>query len=84
MSGDAEKLKRIAAEAAIGYVESGMVLGLGTGSTVAHFLDLLAERLKAGALTDIVGVPTSVPHGAARDRAGDRADLARGPRQAST
>lgn len=60
VSGGAEELKRRAAEAAIEYVESGMVLGLGTGSTVAHFLDLLAAALKAGTLTDIVGVPTSV------------------------
>jgi len=60
VSGDAEKLKQLAAEAAIEHVESGMVLGLGTGSTVAHFLDLLAARLKAGTLADIVGVPTSV------------------------
>lgn len=60
VSGEAEELKRRAAEAAIQYVESGMVLGLGTGSTVAHFLDLLAARLDAGRLSDIVGVPTSV------------------------
>jgi ribose 5-phosphate isomerase A len=57
---DAEKLKRRAADAAIGYVKSGMVLGLGTGSTVAHLLDLLAEALERGDVTDIVGVPTSV------------------------
>ena len=37
-----------------------MRVGLGTGSTVAHFLDVLAERLRAGALERIVGVPTSV------------------------
>jgi ribose 5-phosphate isomerase A len=37
-----------------------MVLGLGTGSTVAHLLDLLADALAARTLTDIVGVPTSL------------------------
>lgn len=37
-----------------------MRLGLGTGSTVAHFLDLLGEKLASGALRDLVGVPTSV------------------------
>jgi ribose 5-phosphate isomerase A len=57
---DAEALKRHAAEAALAHVESGMVLGLGTGSTVAHLLDLLGGALAAGSLTDIVGVPTSV------------------------
>jgi ribose 5-phosphate isomerase A len=36
-----------------------MVLGLGTGSTVRHFVELLGEALRSGALTDIVGVPTS-------------------------
>jgi ribose 5-phosphate isomerase A len=36
-----------------------MVLGLGTGSTTAHFIDMLAEKLRAGALRDIAGVPTS-------------------------
>ena len=56
----AEALKRQAAERALAYVESGMVLGLGTGSTVAHFLDLLAAKLSKGALSDIVGVPTSI------------------------
>ncbi len=57
---DSEGLKRRAAEAALGQVRSGMVLGLGTGSTVAHLLDLLAEALASKALSDIVGVPTSV------------------------
>ncbi|MGH8529113.1 MAG: ribose-5-phosphate isomerase RpiA [Nevskiales bacterium] len=38
---DKEQLKRQAAEAAIQYVEAGMVVGVGTGSTVNHFIDLL-------------------------------------------
>ena len=36
-----------------------MVLGLGTGSTARHFLDVLSERVREGVLQDIVGVPTS-------------------------
>ena len=36
--------KRIAGRAAMRYVENGMVVGVGTGSTVAHFIDALAER----------------------------------------
>ena len=56
---DAEALKRRAAEAAFERVESGMVLGLGTGSTVAHLLDRLGDALETGVLADIVGVPTS-------------------------
>lgn len=55
MSGaDAEK--RLAAEAAAELVESGMTLGLGTGSTVAHLLPAIARR----GLTDIRCVATSV------------------------
>jgi len=34
-------------------------MGLGTGSTVAHFLELLADAISSGELTGIVGVPTS-------------------------
>lgn len=51
--------KRIAAEAAIPLLASGMVVGLGTGSTADFFLRALAAAIRAGALTDIVGVPTS-------------------------
>lgn len=41
------------------HVRSGMTLGLGTGSTAIWALRRIAERLRAGNLTDIVGVPTS-------------------------
>ncbi|HET9947290.1 MAG TPA: ribose 5-phosphate isomerase A [Longimicrobiales bacterium] len=60
MSPDLETGKRRAAEAALAEVRSGMVLGLGTGSTVDHLLDLLEEALASGALRDLVAVPTSV------------------------
>jgi ribose 5-phosphate isomerase A len=40
----AEEEKRAAAVAAVGLVERGMVVGLGTGTTVAHLLPALAER----------------------------------------
>ncbi len=53
----ADRAKRNAAEAALKLVEPGMVLGLGTGSTAAIFVRLLAERVKQG--LDIVGTPTS-------------------------
>jgi ribose 5-phosphate isomerase A len=39
-----EQEKQLAAEAAAGLVEDGMVLGLGTGSTVAYFLPAVVER----------------------------------------
>lgn len=54
-----EQQKRAAAERAADYIESGMRLGLGTGSTAQHLLDVLGERLRAGSLRDIAGVPTS-------------------------
>ena len=57
---DAESLKRAVGLEAADLVDSGMRLGLGTGSTVAHLLVALAERLKGGALSDVVGVPTSL------------------------
>jgi ribose 5-phosphate isomerase A len=50
-------MKRAAAAEALKHVEPGMKLGLGTGSTAKHFVDLLGERVAAG-LT-VVCVPTS-------------------------
>ncbi|KAL2536884.1 putative ribose-5-phosphate isomerase 3 [Forsythia ovata] len=52
-------LKKLAADKAVEYVKSGMVLGLGTGSTAAFVVSKIGELMKSGALTDIVGVPTS-------------------------
>ncbi len=61
-------LKQQAARYALSHVENGMTLGLGTGSTTAHFMDLLADRLRSGALRDVRAVPTSDWTGArARD-----------------
>ena len=40
-----EDKKRIAAEAAVDHVEAGTVIGVGTGSTVNHFIDLLAAEM---------------------------------------
>lgn len=54
---DAEAQKRAAAARALDMVQSGMRLGLGTGSTAKHFVELLGERVRAG--LDIVAVPTS-------------------------
>lgn len=51
---DAEAQKKAAGEAAAQLVEAGMTVGLGTGSTAAHFVRALASRR-----LDIVGVPTS-------------------------
>lgn len=52
-------LKRQAAQRALEYVQNGMVLGLGSGSTAAIFVDLLGESYQAGKIKDIQAVPTS-------------------------
>jgi ribose 5-phosphate isomerase A len=54
---DIDAQKRQAAACAIDLVQPGMRLGLGTGSTAAHFVALLGERVRAG--LKLVAVPTS-------------------------
>jgi ribose 5-phosphate isomerase A len=54
-----ESLKKQAALQALEHVQSGMTLGLGSGSTATYFIQALGEKLKTGALKDIVGVPSS-------------------------
>ena len=54
---NAETLKRAAAAKALSFVESGMKLGLGTGTTAEAFLELLAEKIRSGC--KIVGAATS-------------------------
>ncbi|KAM7463475.1 hypothetical protein LguiA_031596 [Lonicera macranthoides] len=54
-----DELKKIAAYKAVEFVESGMVLGLGTGSTACHAVDRIGELLRQGQLTNIIGIPTS-------------------------
>jgi len=52
-------LKRLAAKQALNYVKNGMVLGLGSGSTAWHFVDLLGKKISEGELIDIQAVSTS-------------------------
>jgi ribose 5-phosphate isomerase A len=52
-----DELKRQAAARALEQVADGMKLGLGTGSTTKHFVELLGEKVRAG--MKVVGVPTS-------------------------
>ncbi|KAK6134160.1 hypothetical protein DH2020_032110 [Rehmannia glutinosa] len=54
-----DDLKKIAAYKAVEHVKSGMVVGLGTGSTAKHAVDRIAHLLQQGKLKDIVGIPTS-------------------------
>ncbi len=55
MTEDDQKLA--AAKTAVDYIQDGMVVGLGTGSTAAKMVDLVGARVKDG--LDIVAVPTS-------------------------
>lgn len=56
---DVVQLKRRAAEAAVAFVQPGMVVGLGHGSTALHAVRRIAERLRVGDLYDVLGVPCS-------------------------
>ena len=60
MAATQDELKKEAAWKAVEYVKSGMVVGLGTGSTAAFAVDRIGDLLKSGELSDIVGVPTSI------------------------
>lgn len=55
---DKEALKRQAGEAAAELVQDGMVVGLGTGSTVKYTIEALGRKVAAG--LRIVGIPTSI------------------------
>jgi ribose 5-phosphate isomerase A len=55
MNADAQK--RAAAARAVEFIRPGMRVGLGTGSTAKHFVELLGERVRGG--LDIIAVPTS-------------------------
>jgi ribose 5-phosphate isomerase A len=63
-----DDLKRQAAARALDHVRPGMRLGLGTGSTARHFVELLGERVRAG--LNVIGVPTSEATRADAERVG--------------
>lgn len=67
----ADIAKRAAAQEAVRLVEDGMRLGLGTGSTAAWYVELLAERVKREKLS-VIGVPTSVRTGKLAEKLGLR------------
>ncbi len=65
-----EELKRQAAERAVEYIQSGMVVGLGTGSTAVFAVRRIGELLAAGRLQRIVGIPTAEVTAREAERAG--------------
>jgi ribose 5-phosphate isomerase A len=60
VSTDTAHLKQQAAERAVGFIESGMVVGLGSGSTAIWAVRGIGQRLANGQLHNIRGIPTSV------------------------
>jgi ribose 5-phosphate isomerase A len=53
-----EEMKKLAGEKSVEFIEDGMILGLGTGSTVEYMLKKLGEEIKKG--LNIKGIPTSM------------------------
>ncbi len=63
---NADELKKAAAEAALEYVESGMIVGIGTGSTANHFIDLLAgikDKIEATVASSVASADRLKSHG---------------------
>jgi len=54
-----DEQKRLAAFRAVGYLTSGMVVGLGTGSTAKFALERIASRIREGELNNLIGIPSS-------------------------
>ena len=52
-------MKQEVGKAAAARVQSGAIVGLGTGSTTAYAIEYLGLRIKSGELKDILGIPTS-------------------------
>lgn len=60
MSESLAGLRRLASEKALSHIEPGMIVGLGSGSTIGDtFLPLLVEKIRMGSLRDISLVPSS-------------------------
>ena len=53
-------LKKQAAAKAVSYIKSGMIVGLGTGTTSLFALQRIAELIKDGKLKNILGIPSSI------------------------
>ena len=59
MSDLQDRMKQAVAAAATEQIQSGMVVGLGSGSTAALMIQALGAKLKSGELSDVVGITTS-------------------------
>jgi ribose 5-phosphate isomerase A len=54
-----EEQKRLAAFQAVAHLTSGMVVGLGTGSTARFALERIAAKIREGELKNLLGIPSS-------------------------
>ncbi|MFI0398288.1 MAG: ribose-5-phosphate isomerase RpiA [Thiolinea sp.] len=61
-----DEMKKAAAEAALAYVEAGSIIGIGTGSTANHFIDLLAgmkSKIEATVASSLASAERLQQHG---------------------
>ena len=65
-----ENFKQQAAERAVDFIQSGMVVGLGVGSTAIFAVRCLAQLLRDGQLRDVVGIPCSLRTGEEAEKLG--------------
>ncbi len=65
-----DPFKQQAAERAVEFIESGMVVGLGVGSTAIFAVRRLAQLIQEGKLKDILGIPCSIQTGEEAARLG--------------
>jgi ribose 5-phosphate isomerase A len=56
---NAVALKKLAAEHAVTFIQSGMIIGLGVGSTAIFAIRKVAAKIKSGELKNIIGIPCS-------------------------
>ena len=54
-----EEAKKIAAVKAVDHINSGMILGIGSGTTTAEAIRIIGQKIKSGEIKNIKGVPTS-------------------------
>lgn len=67
---DISELKRQAAEQAVEHIQSGMVIGLGTGSTAVFAVRRIGALVREGRLQRVVGIPTAEQTAREAERAG--------------
>ena len=63
-------LKKKAAHHAVRFIESGMIIGLGTGNIARFAVERLGELLRDGHLQDVAGIPSSLQTETLSSRAG--------------